>query len=97
MVERNQVHEGMVVFSSDGRRLGRVRLADEGGFIVHKRFPFSTDYLAHYDDVTEVWHEKLRLSRSRRELAHAKQEPTSVGAPPSEAGSYGDKGGGSRS
>ncbi len=97
MIERNQVHEGMVVFGSDGRRLGRVRSADEGGFTVHKRFLVPTDYLAHYDDVAAISEEEIRLLRSRNELAHTQHKPACVEAPPPEAGSYGDEGGGGRS
>ena len=70
MIDRNQVHEGMVVRSSDGKKLGRVLACEEESFIVEKGFFFSTDYVARYDDVTQVSGDEIRLSRAQKELTH---------------------------
>jgi hypothetical protein len=70
VIDRNQVREGMLVRSSDGKKLGRVLACAEGKFIVEKGFFFATDYIARYDDVTEVSDDEIRLSRPREGLAH---------------------------
>lgn len=70
MIDRNQVHEGMVVRSSDGKKLGRVLACEEESFIVEKGFFFSTDYVARYDDVTQASGDEIRLSRAQKELTH---------------------------
>jgi hypothetical protein len=70
VIDRNQVHEGMVVRSSDGKKLGRVMACEEESFIVEKGFFFSTDYVARYDDVTQTSGDEIRLSRAQKELTH---------------------------
>jgi hypothetical protein len=70
VIDRNQVHEGMVVRSSDGRKLGRVLACDEGRFVVERGFFFSTDYVARYEDVMEVSDAGIRLSRPEEALPH---------------------------
>ena len=70
MIDRNQIHEGMVVRSSDGKKLGRVLACEEESFIVEKGFFFSTDYVARYDDVTYTSGDEIRLSRAQKELMH---------------------------
>ena len=68
MIDRNQVHEGMEVHSSDGRKLGRVLSCEEGRFIVEKGFFFAKDYVAHYDDVRAISADEIWLSRRQEEL-----------------------------
>ncbi len=70
MIDRNQVHEGMLVRSSDGKKLGQVLACEEGRFIVEKGFFFATDYIARYDDVTDISGDEVRLSRPVEGLAH---------------------------
>lgn len=89
MIGREQVHEGMVVRSSDGKDLGRVLLCEEGRFIVEKHLFSTIDYVARYDDVADVSGGELVLARSRDELAQARVE--SAAGPPQ---TYGDEGGG---
>ena len=68
MIDRSQVHEGMVVRTSDGKKLGRVLACEEGRFIVEKGFFFATDYVARYDDVSSVSGDEIRLARPQDAL-----------------------------
>jgi len=70
VIDRNQVHEGMVVRSSDGKKLGRVLACEEGRFVVEKGFFFATDYIARYDDVTDISGDEIRLSQPQEKLTH---------------------------
>ena len=70
MIDRSQVHEGMMVRSADGKKLGRVLACDQGGFLVEKGCFFATDYVARYGDVEDVSGEEIRLSRREQALAH---------------------------
>jgi len=70
MIDRDEIHEGMMVRSADGKNLGRVLACGEASFIVEKGFYFATDYVARYDDVTDISGDKIRLSRPQDELAH---------------------------
>jgi len=79
VIDRNQVQEGMVVRSSDGKKLGRVMACKEGNFLVEKGFFFATDYVARYDDVTDISGNEIRLSRPREGLAHGKRTFTREG------------------
>jgi hypothetical protein len=79
VIDRNDVHEGMVVRSSDGKKLGRVMACKEGSFIVEKGFFFATDYVARYDDVTDISGNEIRLSRLREGLAHGERTFTREG------------------
>jgi len=79
VIDRNQVHEGMVVRSSDGKKLGRVLACKEGSFIVEKGFFFATDYVARYDDVTGISGDEIRLSRPQEGLEHGERAFTREG------------------
>jgi hypothetical protein len=72
VIDRNQVHQGMEVRSSDGSKLGRVLSCEEGRFIVEKGFFFATDYVAHYDDVRAISDDVIWLSRRQEELPRGK-------------------------
>ena len=73
MIDRNQINEGMVVRSSDGKKLGRVLACKEGSFIVEKGFFFATDYVASYDDVAEISGDEIRLARPHEGLVHGER------------------------
>lgn len=73
MIDPNQVREGMLVHSSDGRKLGRVLSCREGTFVIEKGFYFTTDYVARYDDVTDVSGDEIRLARPEEALAHGQR------------------------
>ncbi len=79
MIDRNQVHEGMVVRDSNGKKLGRVLSCMEGSFVVEKGFFLITDYAARYDDVAEMSGDTIQLSRPREELAHSERAPSREG------------------
>ncbi len=80
MIDRNQVHEGMLVRSSDGKKVGRVLACAEGSFIVEKGFFFVNDYVAHYEDVTDISGDEIRLSRPQEGLVHGERAFTREGA-----------------
>jgi len=94
--DRSQIHKGMVVRSSEGKRLGRVLTADEGAFTVEKGHLWPTDYVAHYEDVTDISGERIRLARAEKELAHLKPGSVPPEHPRPEPQCYGDEGGGGR-
>ena len=79
MIDRNQINEGMVVRSSDGKKLGRVLGCKEGSFIVEKGFFFATDYVARYDDVADISGDEIRLSRPEEGLVHGERAVTREG------------------
>ena len=94
MIDRNQVHEGMVVRGSDGKKLGRVLSRTDGGFVVERRFLFVTDYATRYDDVADISGDTIQLSRPRVTFAE-NQRATSMGDRRGVVWpSYGDEGGG---
>lgn len=64
MIDGNQVHEGMLVRSSDGTTLGRVMACEEESFIVEEEL-FGADYVVRYDDVTDISGDEIRLSLPR--------------------------------
>ena len=80
MTDRNRVHEGMVVRSSDGKKLGRVLACEEASFVVEKGFFFTTDYIARYDDVKGIARDEIQLARAQRELARAEHASQREGA-----------------
>jgi len=73
VIDRNMVSEGMMVRSSDGKKLGRVLACMEGRFIVEKGCFFATDYLARYDDVSDVEGDEIHLARAEEELVHGQR------------------------
>ncbi len=81
MIDRNQVHEGMVVRGSNGEKVGRVLSCMEGSFVVEKGFLLVTDYAARYDDVAAISGDTIQLSRPREELAHSERAPSRGGGP----------------
>ena len=79
MVTRGDIHAGMKVRSSDGKRLGRVLVCDEGTFVIEKRSLSRVNYIACYDDVAALAAEEIVLSRPRRELACVRSDPMGGG------------------
>jgi uncharacterized protein (TIGR02271 family) len=62
MTDRNQIREGMTVFSSDGEKLGKVVRCEETSFVIEKGFFFPKDYVARYADVAGVTGDDVRLA-----------------------------------
>jgi hypothetical protein len=108
VIDRNQVHEGMMVRSSDGTVLGRVVACDEERVVVEEEL-FGADYVVRYDDVTDASGDEIRLSVPRDSFLSDPGEPAEEeeeedqGAHPWVRGheypgalppSYGDEGGG---
>ena len=67
MIERNRIHEGMVVRSAEGRRLGQVLACQEGSFLV------TTDYVARYDDVADISGDEIRLALPQQSVGSSDQ------------------------
>ncbi|HET9596982.1 MAG TPA: YsnF/AvaK domain-containing protein [Anaeromyxobacteraceae bacterium] len=65
MVDRNQVREGMTVYSSDGEKLGKVLTCDQSTFVIEKGFFFPKDYIARYDHVAEAQGDEIHLSLTK--------------------------------
>jgi len=68
MVDRNRIREGMVVFSSEGEKLGKVLVCDRETFVIEKGFLFPKDYIARYEDVADIAGEDVRLTRTKDEF-----------------------------
>jgi hypothetical protein len=92
VVDREEVHEGMVVRSPDGKKLGRVLLCEEERFIIEKHSFSTVDYVAQYEDVADISGGEILLSRPREELAHFVQDEGTGPTPET----FGDEGGGGR-
>jgi hypothetical protein len=65
---RNQLHEGMNVYSVDGEKLGRVGVVGTRTFLIEKGFYFQTDFPARLDDVAEVREGSAYLKLHRDEF-----------------------------
>jgi uncharacterized protein (TIGR02271 family) len=62
------IHEGMVVRTADGERLGTVVRRGEDTFVIEKGLLLPRDFLARYEDVAEVRGGEVRLRRTRDEM-----------------------------
>lgn len=94
MIDVSQVHEGMVVRGSNGKKLGRVSSRTEGSFVIEKRSFLVTDYAARYDDVADISGDTIQLARPREAFAESRRA-TSMGDRRGVVWpSYGDEGGG---
>lgn len=82
-----RVHEGMMVLTADGHRVGKVVKAGASDFMVEKGLFFKKDYLCRNADVQGVAGDELRLGQTMgqlrelprdywEEVAAAKGEPT---------------------
>lgn len=70
MIDRKRIHEGMIVRSSDGKKVGRVSNCDKGGFVVEKGFFFVTDCTPAYEDVADVSGDRVVLSYPLDKVAY---------------------------
>ncbi len=68
------VQQGMIVYSSDGEKLGKVLECRTDGFIIEKGLLFPKDYLAFYEDVAEVIGEEIRLALPKDTFAQRAAE-----------------------
>jgi uncharacterized protein (TIGR02271 family) len=65
------VREGMTVYSSDSEKLGKVVQCADDFFLIEKGFFFPKDYIARYDQVSDITGDDIRL----RETADALGTP----------------------
>jgi hypothetical protein len=79
MISRQDVAPGMLVYSRDNRRMGRVTRVDETGFVVEKGH-FPRDTAVEYEDVGERLGEVLYLIRDADWFAPDK--PIELDTPP---------------
>lgn len=94
MIDPNQVHEGMGVRGSNGKKVGRVVSSTEGSFVFEKGFLFVTDHAVRYDDVAEIVGDTIQLSRPRGASAQNERAPSMRHEHGVDWPSYGDEGGG---
>jgi uncharacterized protein (TIGR02271 family) len=69
METRRGVQEGMIVYSSDGEKLGKVLQCQAESFIIEKGFFFPKDYIARYEDVADVNGDEIHLSNRKEFFA----------------------------
>jgi uncharacterized protein (TIGR02271 family) len=62
---RRGVQEGMIVYSSDGEKLGKVLQCEAETFIVEKGFFFPKDYIARYQDISDVRGDEIHLTSAK--------------------------------
>lgn len=62
------VREGMVVHTSDGERLGTVVRTGEDTFVIAKGRLLPRDFIARYDEISEVRDGEVHLRRSREDM-----------------------------
>jgi hypothetical protein len=60
--------EGMIVYSSDGERMGKVIRCGSTAFEIEKGFFFPKDYLVSYKNVSKVDGHRVALSATKEEL-----------------------------
>jgi len=63
-----EIREGMEVLAADGARLGRVVRSGEDTFVIEKGLLLPRDFIARYEDISEVRGEQVRLRRTRDEM-----------------------------
>jgi hypothetical protein len=80
-MHKGRIAEGMLVFSRDGERLGRVVHCEETSFLIEKGLFFPKDFVASYDDIAERHGDELILHRTRSELVELSAEPIREEAP----------------
>lgn len=68
------IREGMTIFSADGEKLGKVVRCDADSFIIEKGLFFHKDYLALYEDVTDLRTDEATLSRTKDQLRMLTEE-----------------------
>lgn len=68
MVDRSQVHEGMVVRSFDGRRLGHVIALGDHEFVIEKGYFFVHDFVARYSEIHSAGGNELVLELGHERL-----------------------------
>jgi uncharacterized protein (TIGR02271 family) len=74
MFDRMSVREGMIVYSSDGEKLGKVLACDAASFIIEKGFFFPKDYVARYEDVADITGDEIRLLTTKDALPRGAAE-----------------------
>jgi len=69
MRKTTDLSEGMVVFSADGAKLGKIVACREDGFIIEKGIFFPTASRLHYEDIAGTRDGEVILRQSRANLA----------------------------
>lgn len=79
--DQQRVREGMVVWSFDDEKLGKVLQCDEQSFLVEKGFFFPKDYALTYDEISEIRDDGIhvRLSKSALESGERYREGATGG------------------
>jgi len=102
VIDRNRIHEGMIVRNLDGDKVGRIIDCEDQDFVVEKEGTFSGGYVAGYDEVSavlsdEVWlapTEKAKRSGRGEETGGTEIRPLPGLWRAEDSPCYGDEGGG---
>lgn len=65
MNSRWPLQRGMTVLSRDGEKLGKLVATDEWTFTIEKGVFFPKDYVARYDEISDVTGDEIRLATSK--------------------------------
>jgi uncharacterized protein (TIGR02271 family) len=63
--DQSNIREGMTVLSSDGEKLGKILSCAAASFTIEKGFFFPKDYVARYDEISDVSGDEVRLAMSK--------------------------------
>jgi hypothetical protein len=67
-ISKEQIREGMSVRTADGREVGKVLECRSDDFIVEKGFLFPKDYVAGYDEVTDIENDWITLTLNEEDF-----------------------------
>jgi hypothetical protein len=79
--DRTSIREGMMVRSADGEKLGRVLAVGTTELQVEKGLFFPKDYVARFEDVSDVQGDEVILRHGRDALLSAPRFPVEEAGP----------------
>lgn len=74
MIDRTSVREGMAVYSADGEKLGKVQSCQADTFTIEKGIFFPKDFIARFDEVTDISGDEVHLSTTKDTLGRGDRE-----------------------
>lgn len=73
---RSALHEGMVAYTSDGERLGRIVQLHPGHFVLEKGVFFPLEFSCRYEDVRSIQGDELWLDFTRSHVTQVVEADT---------------------
>jgi len=73
-MDTSNLREGMVVYSSEGERLGKIIRLDASDFVIEKGFFFPKDFLCSYSNITNVRGDEVYLDVDKQQLKAAQEQ-----------------------